>query len=80
MEWQSPRSVEADKRNYLRRRFEHYWVGAELGVFRLLEALQSLRDEIDTDVYVDEDDCPTLPFQLSLPEIEDVDGYEQGDD
>lgn len=63
-QWESPRKVEEDKRNYLRRRFEHYWQQAEMKITDLATALGELRDELPIymaadhfDVFEDDDDA-----------------------
>lgn len=60
--WKSPRKVEEDIRNYRRKRFEHYWVSADMGVDSLAVALDALRKELADGTVVDDDDCPTTPF------------------
>ena len=52
-EFRSERGKKEDQRNYLRRRFEHYWAKAEMKITDLASALGELRDELP--LYMDAD-------------------------
>ena len=47
MEWQSPRKIEEDRKQYLRKRFEYFMSLVDDGTLSEEEAIDTLRSEIE---------------------------------
>ena len=47
MEWQSPRKIEEDRRQYLYKRFEYFMSMVDDGIMSEEDAMDALRQEIE---------------------------------